>query len=280
MSHRRSPDPSLAGPARGTAAAVGAGASRCGRIATVPDPPRVVSLHRYPVKSMAGEQVTRLDVDGRGCVGDRLWSVRTAGGKIGSGKETRRFAAVPGLLELRAAERDGRVVVTFPDGSSCATDAADADDRLSRHLGRPLTFALETAVSHFDAGPVSLVGCASVAAVCRAAGERVDPARFRANIVLDTSRPFVEDEWIGRRLEVGTAVLQVSLASPRCVMVDMRTADLPAQPGNLAAIGRVNGANLGVVASVVVPGSVSVGDTAALAPPPEGPPSSGRAPRS
>lgn len=64
------------------------------------------SLHRFPVKSMSGEERNHLDVDARGCVGDRVWSVRTADGKIGSGKNTRRFAAVPGLLELRAEERN------------------------------------------------------------------------------------------------------------------------------------------------------------------------------
>jgi uncharacterized protein YcbX len=230
----------------------------------VGDAPRVVALHRYPVKSMLGEQVTRLDVDERGCAGDRLWSVRTAANKIGSGKNSRRFAAVIGLLELRAQVCAGHVVVTFPDGSTCSTDAADAADRLSRCLGQPVTFATETEVSHFDDGPVSLLGLASVAAVARARGEPVDPARFRANVVLDTSTTFVEDSWIGRRLHVGTVVLQVTMASPRCVMVDMKTADLPEQHGNLKATGRINNARLGVIATVVVPGTVSVGDRLVL----------------
>lgn len=223
-------------------------------------PPRVRSLHRYPVKSMVGEDVARLEVDARGCVGDRRWSVRTPAGKIGSGKDTRRFAAVPGLLELRAHEEGGRVVVTFPDGTTCDVAGADAPGLLSRFLGRPVTVAAETDISHFDDGPVSLIGSASLGAVAAEREQAVASARFRANILLATGEAFVEGSWVGRDVAIGTAVLRVDMVSPRCVMVDMPTAELPVQHGNLAAVGRVNEACLGVVATVVAPGTIAVGD--------------------
>ena len=223
-------------------------------------PTQVLSLHRFPVKSMSGEQLDRLDLDERGVAGDRLWSVRTADGKIGSGKNTRRFAAVPGLLRLRAEVRDGEVVVTFPDGSSCCPEDADADERVSRYVGQPVTFARESDVLHFDDGPVSLAGRGSVHAVAAAGGSEVEPVRFRANLVLDTAVPFVEDGWVGRLVRVGSAVLRVELTSRRCVMVDMATADLPAQPGNLLTVGSLNDTRLGVIAAVVAPGSIAVGD--------------------
>jgi uncharacterized protein YcbX len=222
--------------------------------------PRVVSLYRYPVKSLTGESVSRLDVDQRGCVGDRLWSVRTTTDKIGSGKNSKRFAAVPGLLDVRAFERDGRVAVMFPDGTSSFVDDSQAAARLSRYVGQPVSFASETSVPHFDDGPISLIGQASVDAVTEEQQEEVDPARFRANIHLSTPGPFVEDSWLGRQLQIGTAVVQVEMTSPRCVMVNMATADLPDQPGNLTAIGRINNACLGVIATVVTPGTISVGD--------------------
>src|SRR4051794_40255522 len=143
----------------------------------LPVEPHVVSLHRYPVKSMLGERVDRVQLDERGCVGDRLWSVRTADGKIGSGKSTRRFAAVLGLLELRAVTVDGRVVVRFPGGEVCPADSDEAAARVSEHVGEPVTLALETGVSHFDDGPVSVVGNASVSAVSAERGAPVDVAR-------------------------------------------------------------------------------------------------------
>jgi uncharacterized protein len=222
--------------------------------------PRVASLHRYPVKSMLGEPVHQLDIDQRGCVGDRWWSVRTSTDRIGSGKDTRRFSAVPGLLRMRAYERDGAVLVTFPDGTTCAVASQEAADRLSRHVGQPVTFARESVVSHFDDGAISLLGHSSVEAIAHERSEPVNPARFRANILIDGPSAFAEEAWVGRRVHIGTAVLHVSMASPRCVMVNAATADLPAQPGNLAAIGRLNQARLGVVATVVAPGRITVGD--------------------
>jgi uncharacterized protein YcbX len=224
------------------------------------DSPHVVSLHKYPVKSMHGQQVEQIELDSRGCAGDRVWSIRTAAGKLGSGKTTQRFDRVPGLLTLRATERDGQVLVTFPDGSSCAADDIDAADRLTRHLEQPVTLVQETEVSHFDGGPVSLIGTASVREAGRELGAQVDPARFRGNLILSTYVPFVEEEWIGWQVQLGTAVLAVTEAIPRCVMVDAETVDLPAQRGVLTAVGRVNQARLGIVANVITPGRVAIGD--------------------
>lgn len=226
----------------------------------MPAAPRVASLHRYPVKSMLGESLQELDVDERGVVGDRAWSVRTPEGKFGSGKSSTRFDAVVGLLDVRAATTDGSVVVTFADGDAHRVDDPAAADRLSALLGRPLSFGAETDVSHFDDGPVSLIGLASVRALADARGETVDTRRFRANIVVDTSAAFVEDEWIGRQVRIGRVVLEVILPSPRCVMINMSSADLPAQPGNLSALGRLHDSSLGVIARVVTPGRLCNGD--------------------
>ncbi|HEY7280425.1 MAG TPA: MOSC domain-containing protein [Actinomycetota bacterium] len=221
---------------------------------------RVAALRRFPVKSMLGELCEWLDLDARGSVGDRVWSVRTAEGKIASGKDTRRFAAVIGMLELRASERAGRVVITFPGGVESAVDDPATPGLLSMHLGRTVTVARETEVSHFDDGPVSLVGTASVDALGTERSEEVDSARFRPNILLATDEPFVEDSWIGRRVEVGSAALRVLARSPRCVMINMASADLPEQRGNLAAIGRLHDACLGVIANVEAPGRIALGD--------------------
>lgn len=227
---------------------------------------QVVSLYRYPVKSMAGEQLDALDIEPRGVVGDRLWSVRTPEDKIGSGKSTNRFRAVRGLLELRSRCADGRVIVSTGDGStSCFVDDADAAAWVSGTLGQPLTFAQETDVAHHDDGPVSLLGLGSVAAFAGDRDEDVDVRRFRPNIIFDGLPAYAEDGWVGRTVRIGTAVLAVEFPSPRCVMVDMRTADLPAQPGNLAAIERDRAGRLGVIASVVAPGRVRLGDVVELA---------------
>lgn len=67
-------------------------------------------IWRYPIKSTGGELLGEAAVDARGLVGDRLYAVRDAEGKFGSGKSTRRFRRMPGLLHLkRPCQRSSRL---------------------------------------------------------------------------------------------------------------------------------------------------------------------------
>ena len=112
----------------------------------------VTALLRYPVKSLQGERLDRVAFDPRGVVGDRLWSVRDLDGKVGSGKSTRRFRRMPGLLEL-SASYDGAVpVIGFPDGRRWRGDRVGVDAALSAHVGRPVTLEREGAVPHSTKG--------------------------------------------------------------------------------------------------------------------------------
>jgi hypothetical protein len=77
---------------------------------------RVAALIRYPVTSMAGEALTAADVGPRKLDGDRSWAGRTEDGGIGSGKTTRRYRRVDGLLGLAAAPAEDDVPVSAPPG--------------------------------------------------------------------------------------------------------------------------------------------------------------------
>jgi uncharacterized protein YcbX len=221
---------------------------------------RVSALSRFPVKSLTGEELDALDLDARGVVGDRVWSIRTVANKIGSGKNTRRFAAVPGLLSLRARTVGAEVRIALPGGEDVAADDPAAAAALSDFLGQPVSLARESDVSHFDDGPVSIIGAGSLAALAAEVGAEVDPRRFRANLVVEGLPPFGEDELVGRRIRVGGVTFDVVLQSTRCVMIDMETADLPEQPRNLRTLGRLHDTCLGVVAQVVEPGRIRLGD--------------------
>lgn len=234
---------------------------------------RVATLCRYPVKSLGGERVGQVAVDRRGLGGDRLWAVKDPDGKLGSGKSTRRFRRMPGLLALTAAY-DGQVpVLTLPDGSTVRGEGPAADRALSEVVGRPVTLGHEDAVSHFDDSPVHLVTTAALRAAGDLHGSTVDLRRFRPNLVVDTGRGegertgFVEDGWTGRRLSVGDqVVLEVVATTPRCVMVDLEQAGLRAGDGLLRDLTREHDADLGVYAVVATPGTVRVGAPVHLLP--------------
>lgn len=227
----------------------------------------VAALYRYPVKSLLGEQLSSVEVVARGLAGDRAWAVTDTDGKLGSGKSSRRFRKMDGLLQLAAAyDGDGTPTITFPDGTQRSGSAPDIDEWLSAHVGRPVRLLPEGAISHFDDGPLHLVTTASLAALAAATGTEVAAERARANLVLDVAgEGFVEQAWNGCELAIGsTCVVRVTAPMPRCVMLEMPQGDLPAAPRLLDTLERTNELALGVVAEVLVPGPVCVGDRVAL----------------
>jgi uncharacterized protein len=236
-----------------------------------PDPSalgRLASVHRYPVKSMAGEVLDHATVDERRLHGDRVWCVRDPDGKLGSGKSSRRFRKMDGLLSL-AAHYDGDTpVIRFTDGRTCRGDDPEIHGLLSAYVGRPVTLSREEVVSHFDEGPIHLLTMATVQRLAEVRGDGVDVRRLRPNLVLETRDDpgFVEDGWLGRQVAVGSeVVLAIRAPMPRCVMVNLPQLGLPADPRLLQTAEQANGAAVGVVADVLRPGAIAVGDPVAYA---------------
>jgi len=105
----------------------------------------VVSLWRYPVKSMMGEELNAAEVTERGLLGDRAYAlVDSADGKVASAKNPRKW---PQLFDFRAtfvdAPRPGATVpavrITLPDGTVVTSEQSDLNRILSRALNREVT---------------------------------------------------------------------------------------------------------------------------------------------
>ena len=227
---------------------------------------RVVALWRYPVKSMAGEHLDALPVEERGAVGDRVWAAYTPDGGIGSGKTTRRFRRVEGLLDLRARHAGEVPRIAFPDGRELPAD--EADDALSALLGQPLRLARESTVPHHDDAPLHLVTTAALRRLEELTGLAPDPARFRANLLLDIDGSgFVEDDWLGRSMRIGSeVVVRLGVGMPRCVMVDMAQPHegLPDDGRLLKAVAAAHDLDFGLMVSVEQPGTIRLGDSVTL----------------
>jgi uncharacterized protein len=227
----------------------------------------VCEIWRYPVKSLGGQRVEASWADARGLLGDRAWAVLDADGKLGSGKNTRRFRRITGLLDLSARyEKEpapGHLhppVVTASGGKyPIATGAADA--LLQRLTGRPqLRVRRDTGASHFDEVPFTLIGSATIGWLQEQLPQlTVDARRLRPNVVVRTAEPFAEESWVGRAVRIGTGSEALTVTFDRvlqrCVMVGMkqpglaesgqvlqRIAERPRLPLRLAIGGHITGA--------------------------------------
>ncbi|MFJ3727339.1 MOSC domain-containing protein [Streptomyces sp. NPDC090045] len=229
-------------------------------------------LWRYPIKSTGGELLRRVRVDERGLVGDRLYAVRDAEGRFGSGKNTRRFRRMDGLLHLSSRYAPGDHQPGLPELlDRHGRVVADPTAYLRTYLGRDdVELAREGEVSHFDQLPLSVLTTATLDWIRNEVpGVPVDERRFRPNILLRTppgTPPFVEDEWIGRKARLGdTLHVEFLRSSERCVMTNQAQHDLPHSPLILKAIARAHDNRLDVLAQVLTPGTVRVGEPVVLA---------------
>ena len=159
----------------------------------------VATLWRYPVKSMLGEPCDEVELNVRGVRGDRQFAVRSADGKFGSGKNSRRFRHIEGLFTFRAQLAGEWPEIAFPDGRRLRADDPAIDGALSAVLGTPVTLAREGEVSHFDASPIHVVSTASLQWLqSRLPQSRVDERRFRPNITVSSDER--ELSWLGKTL--------------------------------------------------------------------------------
>ncbi|WP_280427348.1 MOSC domain-containing protein [Nocardia brasiliensis] len=229
---------------------------------------QIAEIRRFPVKSTAGESLPGAAVDERGLHFDRRWAVYTADGGIASGKTTRRFRKVTGLMRWRSA-------VDVPSGLAYLWDCDDrryrvgdplADKALTEAFERPLVLRAESTIKHHDESGVHIVTTSSVRRVEQLVDTTFDPHRTRANLLVETDGiGFIEDGWSGAILSIGpTVVLRLGVAMPRCVMIDQPRTGASLSASVLKSLGREHSNTLGLKAEVVCRGTISVGDTVRL----------------
>jgi uncharacterized protein len=240
----------------------------------------IEQVWRYPVKSLGGELVASSLVNDRGLLGDRLWAVHDHDGKFGSGKNSRRFKRMVGLLGMSSrylAEPTASCiqppVVTGGDGRDHPVVSGAADEFLRERIGFPeVRVRPESEVSHFDEVPLSLIGTATLDWLQAELPDlEIEPRRFRANLVVRTEEPFVEESWLGRVLRIGAGEDAVSATFDRvlarCVMVGMAQPGLTESGAVLRRIGeRVDRpVCLALGGHIVCPGTVRTGDPVIIA---------------
>lgn len=255
----------------------------------------VVSLWRYPVKSMLGEELNASEVGKAGLIGDRAYAILdTETRKVASAKNPKKW---PHLFDFRAqyveTPRMGvplpPVRIKLPSGDEIRSDDPAIHATLSRELERDVRLATAGAnvsgleefwpevegLPHqdhvtdepippgtfFDVATVHLLTTSTLdrLRVLYSDG-RFEVRRFRPNIVVASDRSnigFAENAWGSVDVMLGSAVkIHVDGPCGRCVMTTLAQADLPHDLGILRAAVRHNNAAVGVYASVMAEGIV------------------------
>ena len=233
---------------------------------------RVVSLRRYPVKSMGGEALATVEFDARGIVGDRAYAVRDNDNRLASFKNTKRMVRRDGVgaftatTEGTASTGHGRVMIADASGVLGAAGDPELDALLAEALDADVRVAPETDVRHFDGGSVSIIGTATLDWCARELRVDADPRRLRVNIVILTTEPFEEEGWIGSTLELGTASLTPGERIERCRTIDIAQDGVANSTRWVKHLGERRDLKLAVYCNVVHSGSSTVGDQVVVTP--------------
>jgi uncharacterized protein YcbX len=244
-----------------------------------------------PVKGLALRQLDECELTEAGVAGDRAFFLvddecRLVNSKgLGALQQIiPRFDDEAGTLELR-----------FPDGTTVAEQVAvdgslDAQfwgvavpvgvvtgpwsEAISDFSGRSLRLvqAPGPATDRMRSGAATLLGTASLRAIARVTGvDEVDGRRFRMNFGIDGLGEHEEDEWLGRRVRLGEAVVVPQENVGRCAVTtqnpDTGEPDLDTLKA-LAAYRRevetTEPLAFGIYAAVTEAGRVRVGDSVQL----------------
>jgi uncharacterized protein YcbX len=244
---------------------------------------KIASLHTYPVKGCHRLDHGLATVEPWGLAGDRRWMVVDPEGIGITQRNTPRLTGLraevtpPGLVldaygmpPLTVAEpADGRkeFVRVFRNKSPVPARIADATDWFSTFLGRPARLVwlgdptartIEThalpgdRVSFADGYPLLLANAGSLAALndwlVADGDEPIPMTRFRPNLVVDGAGadPWVEDDWLGHRLQIGDVAFRAAKSCARCVVttIDQETGEPGRQPLRMLARHRREGKDL------------------------------------
>ena len=104
----------------------------------------VVSIWRYPVKSMMGEELHDATVSDHGLFGDRVYALLDGSdGRVATAKNPRKwptlFAFGSTFIERSEGAHSSVVRITLPDGTVVTGDQSDLNRLLSKAINREVT---------------------------------------------------------------------------------------------------------------------------------------------
>ena len=202
----------------------------------------VAEIWRYPVKSMAGEQLQSAQLSPSGIDGDRVIQVRNAHGRTITSRTH------PGLLGHRGTlDGQGNPLVdglpwTDPTILAAVQKIAGPGSRLVR----------DDSLDRFDILPLLVATDGSIAAFGR------DRRRLRPNIVVGGVSGLEEREWPGGELVIGDVVIGIQDLRARCIMTTYDPDSLAPDPQVLRDIVKRFGGKLALNCDVLRGGSIQV----------------------
>ena len=227
----------------------------------------VTNITRYPVKSMRGEALETVDIDFVGLPWDRGFAfVRDDDHSMFPWFTAR---DCPRLLQCQPVLTPGEhnwptARVQTPEGEF-DLGSPEFKAKLLEWSGKSASLRTDYRGCQ-DVAYVSVISTATIKALTEAGGVDFDQRRFRMNFVVDLGdEPFAENAWAGKALTIGGATIAIHEPDRRCNMITLHPETGESTPSVLKKAGELNKACAGMYGSVLVEGTVGLGDQLSFA---------------
>jgi uncharacterized protein YcbX len=208
----------------------------------------VTHIWRYPVKTMAGEELQRAVIGPLGIEGDRLVHVEDARGRVVTSRSHPRFLGHKAAFDTQGTITvDGRPWQS-PEVDTEVEDIAGKGARLARYEGP----------ERFDVLPLLVATDGSITAFGH------DYRRLRPNIVVGGVDGLGERSWPGACLRIGKVLIGVQDLRLRCIMTSFDPDTLVQDKNITRDIYRRFEGKLALNCFVVEGGEIAVGDEVRL----------------
>lgn len=219
---------------------------------------KLKNIFIYPIKSVAGIPLTKAQAQEKGLEYDRRWMLIDEKNRFISQRELADMTLLDlkvnqdamvlqhrtkamGKLHIPLIPKRGATIEAevWSDTVKVIWPQSEGDKWFSEILGRScrLVYMPEDAVRQVDPDylqrpvntslsdgyPFLLANEASLQDLSLKAGLPIEMERFRPNLVVETSVPFIEDHW--KKIQIGEAIFEILKPCARCVIttIDPRT---------------------------------------------------------
>ncbi|WP_026701577.1 MOSC domain-containing protein [Salibacterium aidingense] len=232
---------------------------------------QIEEIVRHPVKSFRGESVDQTKIMEYGLYGDRSHAYLDDTKKgnfltITHFSEMVRYKAE--FIGEESMDEYPEVNVTTPEGKVVDWKDPELIEEIENKSNRKIS-TIDYSPSHVPIGPIAvehilLATDASLDQLKELWGkEEVDSRRFRPNLFISLQEkvPFIEEEWIGRRIKIGADVeLEFVGHCKRCMIITVNPDNAERDSSLHKTVIQERNNNFGVYASVIKTGDIHVGD--------------------
>ncbi len=225
----------------------------------------LAELRRFPIEPLGGEAPSEALIVGNGLAGDRAYEIYDA--ETG---EPLTPSTAPLLLSYSARYQETPVGqdlaawarVRSPAGKDFLLSDTEWAAEMSQSIGRRVCVRPRAAAS---GAPLHLLSRRTLRLAERTYGGPLEPVRLRANFLVEITegKAFQEEEWIGKRIRIGDALLEIVGLSSGCLVTAFRPETARGDLDMLSGLVQVRG-HIGVSVRAVSGHRVRVADSLIL----------------